>query len=146
MTPHSALRTQWRGPIDFDEWRSLHEDAWGRAPGESDPVRRLHEHSLGWVTARRDEGRLVGFVNVAWDGALHAFVLDTTVALTARRTGVGTRLVAAAVEGARAAGCHLLHVDFEPELRPFYLDACGFDSTDAGLVDLRALGWDRGQS
>ncbi len=136
MTPDSAPRTQWRGPIHHTELGSLYEDAWGRALGESDPMRRLQGHSLGWVTARDDEGRLVGFVNVAWDGALHAFLLDTSVAAAARRTGIGMRLVATAIECARAAGCQWLHVDFEPELRPFYLDACGFESTAAGLVDL----------
>jgi hypothetical protein len=35
-----------------------------------------------------------------------------------------------------AAGCEWLHVDFEPELRRFYLDACGFRPTDAGLIRL----------
>lgn len=38
----------------------------------------MNRHSLGWVCARFD-GALVGFVNVAWDGAAHAFILDTVV-------------------------------------------------------------------
>ncbi|MFB7617197.1 GNAT family N-acetyltransferase [Kitasatospora sp. NPDC056181] len=80
---------------------------------------------------------LTGFVNVAWDGGAHAFLLDTVVATAARHTGVGTGLVAVAADGARAAGCEWLHVDFEPHLRAFYLDACGFRSTDAGLLRLR---------
>lgn len=33
---------------------------------------------MGWVCGRQS-GRLVGFVNVAWDGAVHAFILDTLV-------------------------------------------------------------------
>ncbi len=138
MTTTSAPRTQWRGPIEDAELRSLSDEAWGRVSVEPDVVGRLRAHSLGWVTARDEQGRLVGFVNVAWDGALHAFLLDTVVAPAARRTGLGARLVAGAVEGARAAGCHWLHVDFEPGLRAFYLDACGFASTAAGLVDLTA--------
>jgi len=138
MTTTSAPLTQWRGPIDHGELHSLFEGAWGSASDEEDIVRRLHAHSLGWVTARHEQGRLAGFVNVAWDGELHAFLLDTVVAPAARRTGLGARLVAEATEGARAAGCHWLHVDFEPGLRAFYLDACGFASTAAGLVDLTA--------
>jgi hypothetical protein len=59
-------------------------------------------HSLGWVVAR-DGAELVGFVNVAWDGGVHAFVLDTIVASSAVRSGIGTRLVDAAGAGARAA-------------------------------------------
>jgi hypothetical protein len=37
---------------------------------------------------------------------------------------------------ARAAGMAWLHVDFEGHLRDFYLGACGFTSTDAGLIAL----------
>jgi hypothetical protein len=58
------------------------------------------------------------------------------VALGARGKGIGTALVAAARDGAMAAGCEYLHVDFEDRLRPFYLDACGFTSTSAGLLAL----------
>ncbi|HET8527942.1 MAG TPA: hypothetical protein VFL60_03455 [Gaiellaceae bacterium] len=51
--------------------------------------------------------------------------------------GDRTRVVALAVEHARAAGCEWLHVDFDEQLRPFYLDACGFDEPDgAGLIHL----------
>jgi GNAT superfamily N-acetyltransferase len=54
----------------------------------------------------------------------------------ARRHGVGTRLVEVAVDGARAAGCEWLHVDFDDHLRAFYFDACGFTPTNAGLIEL----------
>jgi GNAT superfamily N-acetyltransferase len=96
---------------------------------------QVEGHSLGWVCAR-DGGVLVGFVNVAWDGVVHAFVLDTMVATRARRHGVGTRLVEIAVQQARAAGCEWLHVDFDDHLRAFYFDACGFTPTNAGLIEL----------
>ncbi|MFE2324558.1 GNAT family N-acetyltransferase [Streptomyces sp. NPDC059385] len=92
------------------------------------------ERSLAWVTARR-EGRLVGYVNVAWDGGVHAFVLDTTVHPDERRRGLGVRLVRAAAEAARERGAQWLHVDFEPHLEPFY-EQCGFRPTAAGLLAL----------
>ena len=41
-----------------------------------------------------------------------------------------------AVERSRAAGCEWLHVDFADHLRGFYLDACGFTPTNAGLIQL----------
>jgi GNAT superfamily N-acetyltransferase len=63
-------------------------------------------------------------------------VLDTMVAVKARRDGVGTRLVEVAVREARAAGCEWLHVDFDDHLRRFYFDACGFTPTNAGLIEL----------
>jgi hypothetical protein len=30
-------------------------------------------------------------------------------------------------------------VDFDPQLRPFYFDACRFEAVDAGLVHLPSL-------
>jgi GNAT superfamily N-acetyltransferase len=125
----------WRGSFDDAEVNELHAAAFGHGVLDDDRVGQIERHSLGWVCAR-DGDELVGFVNVAWDGGVHAFVLDTIVAARAGRRGIGTRLVAAAVEGARAAGCELLHVDFEDHLRAFYLDACGFAPTSAGLIRL----------
>ena len=79
---------------------------------------------------------MVGFVNVAWDGGVHAFLLDTVVARRCRSNGVGSALIAAAAAGSRAAGCEWLHVDFEEHLRTFYFDVCGFGATAAGLIAL----------
>ena len=99
---------------------------------------RIRPHSLGWLTARTHERALVGFVNVAWDGCDHAFLLDPKTHGSYQRRGIGTALVRQAAEHARAAGCDWLHVDFAPELRAFYYEACGFAPTDAGLIDLRS--------
>ena len=93
------------------------------------------ERSLTWVSAWRGE-RLVGFVNVATDGGVHAFLLDITVHPDERRQGLGRRLVRAAAEEATRAGADWLHVDFEPHLAGFYRD-CGFTPTAAGLWRLR---------
>jgi len=95
----------------------------------------VHRHSLGWVCAR-DDGDLVGFVNVVWDGGVHAFILDTVVAGGRRRSGIGAELIAEAARQAREAGCAWLHVDFEDDLQSFYFDACGFTPTTAGLIAL----------
>lgn len=102
---------------------------------EIDWKTQVQAHSLGWVTAR-DAGELVGFVNVPWDGGTHAFLLDTIVSAREERQGIGTELVAIAAAEARAAGCEWLHVDFDDELRPFYLNACGFRAAAAGLMSL----------
>ena len=126
----------WRGEFTNAEIEPLHAAGFERpANAANDWWTPVNRYSLGWVCARED-GRLVGFVNVAWDGGVHAFILDTVVAPEVGRRGVGTRLVAVATENARAAGCEWLHVDFEPHLRSFYLDACGFRPTDAGLIQL----------
>lgn len=131
-----TIAYEWRGDFDNAAVNALHADAFGHVQGNTDWRTRVHRHSLGWVCARKD-GRLVGFVNVAWDGGVYAFVLDTMVAQDMRKTGVGTELVTTAAQGARAADCEWLHVDFEEHLRPFSFDACGFRPTDAGLLALR---------
>ncbi|MBN1858318.1 GNAT family N-acetyltransferase [Candidatus Bipolaricaulota bacterium] len=125
----------WRGRFDNEELNVLHAEAFAHPVLPIDWVGQVEQHSLGWVTAR-DAGRLIGFVNVAWDGGVHAFILDTMVVAARRRQGVATRLVAAAAIEARAAGCEWLHVDFEDELRPFYLGACEFKTASAGLIAL----------
>lgn len=126
----------WREPLADAELVELVASHGGQpVPGWWD---RIRPHSLGWVTAR-SAGRLVGFVNVAWDGGDHAFLLDTKTRGDRQHEGIGSLVVRAAAREARAAGCEWLHVDFRPELRPFYLGACGFRSTDAGLVHLPSL-------
>ncbi len=94
------------------------------------------EHSLLFVCAYH-EARLIGFVNVAWDGAQHAFILDTTVDKDFRRRGIGIQLVKRAAEAVKRRGVAWLHVDFEPHLEEFYRK-CGFRYTNAGLINLKS--------
>jgi ribosomal protein S18 acetylase RimI-like enzyme len=131
-----AVGYQWRGEFANAELNALHAEAFAHRVLDDDWRSQVERHSLGWVVAR-DGDELLGFVNVAWDGGVHAFVLDTMVAARAGRRGIGTSLVSAAVEGARAAGCEWAHVDFEDHLRGFYFETCGFTATTAGLIALR---------
>jgi ribosomal protein S18 acetylase RimI-like enzyme len=130
-----AVIYEWRGDFENAEANALHAEAFGHPVLDDDWQRQVEKHSLGWVCAR-DGGELVGFVNVPWDGGVHAFILDTIVLETSRGQGIGTQLVAIATAEARMAGCEWLHVDFEDHLRGFYLDACGFTPTNAGLIAL----------
>jgi ribosomal protein S18 acetylase RimI-like enzyme len=128
----------WRGEVSDDEVVALVESYGGRS--EPGWWNRVRQHSLGWVTARVD-GALVGFVNVAWDGSDHAFLLDTKVHPERRRRGIGTRVVRAAIVEAKRAGCEWIEVDFDDAegLESFYFGACGFRWTNAGLVHLPDL-------
>jgi GNAT superfamily N-acetyltransferase len=135
LSGRPSPRYAWRGDFDNAALNALHAKAFDHRLLDDDWKSQVHEHSLGWVCAHEGDD-LVGFVNVAWDGAIHAFVLDTMVTATARRQGVATQLVAVAVAEARAAGCEWLHVDFDDHLRSFYFDACGFTPTNAGLIAL----------
>src|SRR5690606_15533481 len=116
-------------PFPGDEaLRRLWRVAWNDAGPES--FQPLLKRSLAHVGAY-DGAVLIGFVNVAWDGGIHAFILDTCVDPLFRRQGIASRLVGRAAEVARARGAQWLHVDFEPHLDGFYRQ-CGFGPTSAG--------------
>ena len=93
-------------------------------------------HSLAYIGAFTADDQLIGFVNLAWDGGVHAFLLDPTVDPAWQRRGIGKELVMRAIEEVRLHGCAWLHVDFEAHLEPFYAQ-CGFQPTRAGLVHLK---------
>src|SRR5215831_9390400 len=103
-----------------------------RAPYD---FRQELEHALAYVCAY-DGDDLIGFVRLAWDGGVHAFLLEPTVRPDFRRRGIGRILVAWVVAVARECGLEWVYVDYEPNLCSFY-EACGFWPTDAGLIRLR---------
>lgn len=121
-------------PLVTDEaLNALFAAAWeGYRP---QPFQPILSRSLAYICAFDDE-RLVGFVNLAWDGGVHAFLLDTTVRPDFQRRGIGEKLVRAAVEAARERGIEWVHVDYEPHLERFYRQ-CGFTPTLAGLINLK---------
>lgn len=132
------IEYRWRGEVGNDEVNTLHAEAFETrlfTADEWDWQSLLAQHSLGWVVAR-DEGLLVGFVNVIWDGRAHAWIQDTMVASGSRGRGIGTHLVQVAREEASQAGCEWLHVDFADHLGSFYIEACGFAPTSGGLIRL----------
>lgn len=125
----------WRASFDKGSLNTLHAEAFEHPVFDDDWQKRVERHSLGWVTAHDAQG-IVGFVNVPWDGAFHAWIQDTIVTRRRRREGIARRIIEIAAEHARQAGCEWLHVDFDDELRSFYFDACGFQPTNAGLIKL----------
>ena len=130
----SSVRYAVSPPVANDELNALFAASWpDHTWGDFCPVLA---QSLAYVCAYQGE-RLIGFVNLAWDGGIHAFLLDTTVHPDLRRRGIGGQLVRRAAEEARERGIVWLHVDFEPHLLHFYRQ-CGFRHTEAGLMDLRA--------
>lgn len=132
-----AISYYWRGPFTDAELNALHAEGFEHDLLTDHWWATVNRFSLGWVCARQSGGEnLVGFVNVPWDGGVHAFILDVMVAKAVRRNGIGAKLVRVATEHARAAGCEWLHVDFEDHLKDFYFHACGFTPTSAGLIAL----------
>lgn len=116
-----------------DEMNALWEWAWDDFVWKDFSV--ILARSLAHVGAY-DGQRLIGFVNVAWDGGVHAFLLDTCVHPKFRRQGIATQLVKEAENLARDRGALWLHVDFEARLTGFYR-GCGFRMTGAGLIKLQ---------
>ena len=137
MSAEDGIAYAWRGPLTDAELVELVHAHGGRA--EAGWWDRIRPHSLGWVSARRADGLLVGFVNVAWDGGDHAFLIDTKTHGLHQREGIGKRVVQLAAQQAKAAGCEWLHVDFDADLETFYFDACGFRPTAAGLIHLPTI-------
>jgi hypothetical protein len=127
----------WRGSFISSEVEALHAAGFGHEATGRDWFAQVEGHSLGWVVARRSEV-LIGFLNIAWDGGSHAFVLDPVVAAHEGRKGLGSSMVSFARQEVAAAGCEWLHVDFDDHLRHFYLESCGFSSTPAGVLRVNA--------
>jgi ribosomal protein S18 acetylase RimI-like enzyme len=132
-----TIEFAWRGEATDNELVALTESHGGSAQGGW--WDRIRPHSLGWVTARADDGSLIGFVNVAWDGGDHAFLIDTKVRPDHQRRGIGTELVRIAARHSKQAGCEWMEVDFDEPLAPFYYGACEFRHTPAGLLHLPAI-------
>jgi GNAT superfamily N-acetyltransferase len=120
--------------VTNDELNALFAASWFEHAWRD--FRPILSHSLTYVCAYQKE-RLIGFVHLAWDGGIHAFILDTTVHPDLRRRGIGTRLVKYAEQVARERGIVWVHVDFEPHLSGFY-QRCGFRHTEAGLICLQS--------
>lgn len=132
MTTDEPIDYRVSEPVAGPALAALFDESWpDHAVMDPEVLRR---HSAGWVCAY-DGDRLIGFVNVAWDGATHFFLLDTTVAPSHRRRGIGAGLVERAVALSRERGGDWLHVDFDEELTSFYA-GCGFVPTPAGLIPL----------
>ena len=132
MTPDIEISVDPRP--DLEAFAALSVAAWGTPWTGSYDLENVLRRSLVHLGAYRD-GMLVGYVNVAWDGAMHAFLLDPMVHPDLRRKGLGSALVRRATDLARERGAAWLHVDCEPHLAKFY-ERCGFRPTKAGLIRL----------
>lgn len=120
-------------PLTNDELNALFAASWQNH--KTTDFLPVLERSLLYVCAYHSEN-LIGFVYLAWDGGIHAFVLDTTVHREFRRRGIGTNLMEHAATAAKERGIEWIHVDYEPHLQDFHA-GCGFKNTLAGLINLK---------
>lgn len=131
-----TITYEWRGDFENDEWHVLHAAAFETRLFDDDWKSITARVSMGWVVARDEQRQLVGFVNVLWDGLVHAWIQDVMVAVSARGQGIAQQMVEVVRQRAAEAQLEWLHVDFDDELSPFYFEACGFTPTRAGLIEL----------
>ncbi|UVD79385.1 GNAT family N-acetyltransferase [Myroides albus] len=91
--------------------------------------------SLSYITAHWGN-EIIGFINIAWDGNKHAFLLDTSVDPNFRNKGIGKELVVKAISACKANSIEWIHVDYEEKYENFYRQ-CGFvQRTSASLLHL----------
>ena len=126
------ITTQISPELTNEQMNTLFSSAWpSHKPRDFRP---LLERSLAYV-ATFDQSTLVGFVNIAWDGGVHGFILDTTVHADYQRQGIGLMLLKEAKRIAEQHNLEWLHVDFLPEYESFYRKA-GYRPTLAGLLEI----------
>lgn len=125
----SDIRYVEKPELEENELQQLFDDAWGARKGDFRPVLA---RSFTWVGAYSDDV-LVGFVNVAWDGGVHFFLLDTTVHPNWQRQGIGAALVREVVAACRGRG-QWLHVDSDEGLMKQFYEPAGFRPAPAGLI------------
>jgi len=128
----ASLQYATRAGVGNAELNQLFRAAWPQHKQRD--FESLLGHSALYVTAHLGP-KLVGFVNVAWDGGQHGFILDPTVLPEHRLQGIGNALMRHAIAGARDRELVWLHVDFEPGLEAFYRKA-GFVSSEAAVLRL----------
>ena len=130
----SEIEYKIRPSLSNVELNQLMDRSWNKSQALEKDFTLMLSPSLTYICAYHTN-RLIGFVNVAWNGMDHAFILDTTVDPDFQRKGIGTKLVRITKEEARKAGIEWLHVDYEAQYSDFY-KKCGFRHTEAGLIKL----------
>jgi RimJ/RimL family protein N-acetyltransferase len=121
----SAVSSEPEGWLLADSrWRSVSE--------ERRYVRAMRRHPDGAVIVAEVDGRLAGRLSVARDphpASTHVADLGIMVAAPFRRRGVGTALLAAAEDWARAAGVRKLELHVFPHNLPALAlyERCGYE-------------------
>ncbi len=99
-----SINYQWRGTFTNREVNALHAEAFSTRVFDESEWNWLElagRHSLGWMVAR-DGDDLAGFVNVLWDGLVHAppLVLPWCLRLRSdQRRPAGTELSSGVMPG-----------------------------------------------
>lgn len=125
--------------LDRADVLSLYDSVgWTVYTGDPDRLMRALAGSSTVVVAR-DNGAIVGIARVISDGASIVYLQDVLVRPSSQRTGLGRKLVEAALSPYQDVRQKVLLTDDEPAQRAFY-ESMGFaESRDFGEGTLRAF-------
>jgi RimJ/RimL family protein N-acetyltransferase len=93
------------------------QNGWRSAADERRYLRAIRRYANAAVFVAEDDGRIVGRLSIARDqhpASRHVADLGLMVAASHRRRGIGTQLLEAAVEWARASGVRKLELHVFP--------------------------------
>ena len=112
--------------ISFDEIFPLYE-AVGWTNYTSNPImlQNALEHSLFLLSARDEEGKLIGFLRAVGDGYSIVYIQDIIVLPEYHRQGIGTQLLRQTIEHFKEVYQMILTTDSELKTIAFY-EANGF--------------------
>ena len=112
--------------ISFDEIFPLYE-ALGWTNYTSNPImlQNALEHSLFLLSARDEEGKLIGFLRAVGDGYSNVYIQDIIVLPEYHRQGIGTQLLRQTMEHFKEVYQLILTTDSELKTVAFY-EANGF--------------------
>jgi len=118
--------------VNSDEINSLMSLCWN--DHENVNYQSILDKSLAYITVREDS-KLIGFYNLAWDGGRHATVFDLNVHPDYRHQGIALKMLELAPIIAKKNNIKFLHVDFDLKLEKLYKKA-GFEIISAGIIKL----------
>lgn len=103
--------------------------------GDEEDYPKAFQGYWGTVGGLDAKGTLIAWCAILSDGVRHAVLLDVIVHPTRQKQGVGSALVAKALEHIRSQGITIIHVDFLPEHAAFY-ERCGFHIGLGGICEV----------
>ncbi|WP_455490224.1 GNAT family N-acetyltransferase [Granulicatella sp.] len=112
--------------ISFEEILPLYEAVgWTNYSTNPTMLKNALEHSLFLISARDEEGKLIGFLRAVGDGYSILYIQDIIVLSEYQRQGIGTQLLRQTLEHFKEVYQIILTTDSELKTVAFY-EANGF--------------------
>lgn len=107
--------------ISFEEIFPLYEAVgWTNYTSNPTMLKNALEHSLFLISARDEEGNLIGFLRAVGDGFSIVYIQDIIVLLEYQRQGIGTQLLRQTLEYFKEVYQMILTTDSELKTLAFY--------------------------